>query len=133
MSRRGGLTLNEVLEDFQHLSLPCLDIDDHDLDHLLGLDAVHQKRTSALFIMKLKETRQMSQAAIDDVLDGCKTVFSHTTQRLQSGVRSRLVMLGLDETAFDDLFSGVTDSFEGLETRHKQEKCFKEDFGLVVS
>lgn len=75
----------------------------------------------------------MSQAAIDDVLDGCKTVFSHTTQRLQSGVRSRLVMLGLDETAFDDLFSGVTDPFEGLETRHKQEKCFKEDFGLVVS
>ena len=68
----------------------------------------------------------MSQAAIDDVLEGCKTVFSHTTQRLQSGVRARLAMLGIDETACDDLFSGITDPFDGLETRHKQEKTFKE-------
>ena len=47
----------------------------------------------------------MSQAAIDDVVEGCKTVFSHTTQRLQSGVHARLATLGIDETAYDDLIS----------------------------
>lgn len=103
------------------------------MDQLLGMDNIRQKKTSALFILKLKETRQMSQAAVDDVVEGCKTVFSHTTRRLQSGVRARLATLGMDETAFDDLFSNIADPFTGLETRHKQEKCFKEEFGLIVS
>ena len=107
--------------------------DDPDLDHLLGIDAKRQKHASALFIMKLKETRQLSQAAIDDIVEGSKAVFSHTVQRLHSGVRARLATFGVDETALDSLFFDMVDPFDGLETKHKQEKCFKEDFGLVVS
>lgn len=73
----------------------------------------------------------MSQAAINDVLEGCKTVFSHTTQCLQSGVRSMLAMIGLDETAFDDLFSSVTDPFEGLETNTSKRNVSKKTLALL--
>ena len=105
----------------------------NDLEHLLGIDATLQKKNSALFLMKLKETRQLSQVAIDDVVEGSRTVFLHTIQRLHSGTRAKLAALGLDDTLLDSVFTDIPDPFEGLETRHMQEKCFKEDFGLVVS
>ena len=62
------------------------DFDHADLDHLLGVDASCQKNASALFLMKLKETRQLSQTAIDDVVEGSRAVFSHRVRRLHSGV-----------------------------------------------
>ena len=83
--------------------------------------------------MKLKETRQLSQVALDDVVEGSRMIFSSTVQRLHSGVRAKLASLGMDETKLDDLFSDVTDPFVDLQTRYKQEKFFKEQFGLVVS
>ena len=82
--------------------------------------------------MKLKETRQLSQVALD-VVEGSRMIFSSTVQRLHSGVRAKLASLGMDETKLDDLFSDVTDPFVDLQTRYKQEKFFKEQFGLVVS
>ena len=111
------------------------DFDHADLDHLLGVDASCQKNDSALFLMKLKETRQLSQTAINDVVEGSRAVFSHTVRRrrLHSDVRAKLATIGIDEAALDDVFSDLVDPFDGLETRHKQEKCFKQDFGLVVS
>ena len=42
-----------------------------------------QKRASALFLLKLKETHRLSQTALDDVVEGCKLVFSLTLEQLQ--------------------------------------------------
>ena len=81
-------------------------------------------------MLKLKETRQLSQAAINDVVEGTRMVFS---QRLHSGVRAKLTTLGVDEMEVDDMFANSTDPFVDLETQHKQEKCFVEDLGLIVS
>ena len=103
------------------------------MEHLLGIDAIRQKKASALFLLKLKETRQLSQAAIDDVVEGSRAVFSHTVQRLHSGVHAKLASLGVDEGQIDTVFADLDDTFVGLETQHKQEKCFVNDLGLVVS
>ena len=52
-----------------------LDLDQtHDINHLLGTDAHHQKRSAALFIMKMKETHRLSQVAVDDVVEGSRGV-----------------------------------------------------------
>lgn len=103
------------------------------MDHLLGTDVIRQRKSSALFLLKLKETRQLSQAAINDVVEGTRMVFSQTVQRLHSGVRAKLATLGVDEMEVDDMFANLTDPFVDLETQHKQEKCFVEDLGLIVS
>ena len=108
-------------------------LDNPDLDHLLGVDADQQKRTSALFLLKLKETRQLSQTAVDDVVEGCRSVFSHTISRLHNSVRAKLAEKGVDEAMLEDIFSGMIDPFDGLETQFKQEKYFKTSFGLIVS
>ena len=104
-----------------------------DLEHALGIDIVKQKRASALYLMKLKETRQLSQVALDDVVEGSRMIFTSTVQQLHSGVRAKLASLGIDETKVDDVFTDVIDPFVDLETRYRQEKFFKEQFGLVVS
>ena len=104
-----------------------------DLEHLLGIDAARHKKAGALYLLKLKENHCLSQTAIDDVMEGSKTVFSYTVQRLHSSVRSKLASLGIDEAQFDSVFEDLSDPFVGLETKYKQEKYFVEDLGLVVS
>ena len=96
------------------------------------MDTHRQKQSSALFILKMKETHRLSQVAIGDIVEGSQDVFKHAVGRLHAGVRSKLAMLGIDETTVDDIFSSQNDPFKGLETQHLQEKCFKEDLDLVV-
>lgn len=83
----------------------------------------------ARFILKLKESRQVTQVVIDDVVEGCTSVF-------QDIRRSELAMAGIDVNniqGLEDLFDEVPQLFEDLETRHKQEKFFREKLRLVVS
>ena len=103
-----------------------------DLEYALGIDITHQKWASALYLMKLKETRQLSQVALDDVVEGSRMIFSTTVQHLHSGVHAKLASLGIDETKLV-VFNDVTDPFVDLGTRYKQEKFFKEQLGLLVS
>ena len=55
--------------------------DGADLDLLLGIDKNVQQRSSALFLLKLKEHRRISQVAIVEDWDG---LFSHSVQRLHA-------------------------------------------------
>ena len=106
-----------------------------DLQRLMGTDIETQRRSSALFLMKLKEHRRLSQVAVDDVVDGCRMIFRQTTDRLQAGIREKLAAIGMDsdDISLDDVFTDLVDPFDGLETQHKQEKYFKETLGLIVS
>lgn len=102
----------------------------------MGLDVEQVRRSSALFLLKLKEQRRTSQVAIDNIVEGCKGLFTQTIDRVQAGVRAKLAELGLDPDAIeglDDIFKNVTDPFEGIETCHLQEKYFRETLGLIVS
>ena len=90
----------------------------------------------AQFILKLKESRQVSQVVIDDVVEGCTSVFQDTVRRLRANVFAKLAMAGVDVNdvqGLEGLFNEIPQPFEDLETRHKQEKYFRESMGLVVS
>ena len=107
--------------------------DNQDVNHLLGIDMDRQKRASALFLLKLKETHRLSQTALDDVVEGCKLVFSHTLERLHSGIQDNLARLDIDDTLLDHVFDEVADPFTGLETKYSQEKFIAEEFNFIVS
>lgn len=84
----------------------------------------------------MKETRQISQVAIDDIIEGCRELVFRRSQEIKSLVWSTLSESGIDpdgvsglESVFDDEF----DPFNGIETQYKQEKFFREEFGLLVS
>ena len=81
-----------------------------------------KRKPVPFFLLKLKETHCLSQVAIDNVVEGSNTVFSHTVQRLHSGVHSKLASLGIDETQIDSVFQDLSDPFFGLETKFKQDK-----------
>lgn len=110
--------------------------DSADVQYLIGSDEEELRKSSALFLIKLKEQRRISQVAIDDVVGGCISLFSHTVHRLQAGVRAKLAESGVDPSMVDGLesvFEDVTNPFKGLETCYLQEKYFRDTLGLVVS
>ena len=106
-----------------------------DLDLLLGNDKDTQQRASALFLLKLKEHRRISQVALDDIVEEWGDLFSHTVKRLSARVREKLSSTGIDVEDIDGLdrvFEDIPHPFEGLKTRFLQEKYYRESLGLVV-
>lgn len=84
----------------------------------------------------MKEQRRISQVAIDDIVDGCRSLFSQTIARVQAGVNAKLAESGVDLDSIyvlDGAFWDVTNPFHGLETCHLQEKYFRDTLGLIVS
>ena len=107
-----------------------------EIDHLLGTDQEKQKKASALFLLKLKESKQVSQVVIDEIVGEWDTLFSHTTLRIQAGVRASLAAAGIDSNTLpglDEVFDNIPKPFDGLETRFKQEKYYRESLFLVIS
>ena len=94
------------------------------------------RRSNALFVLKMKETRQMSQVAIDDMIEGCRELVVQRSQQIKSQVWEALSASGIDPEAVNGLPSTFTDEFDpfyGIETQYKQDKYFKEELGLLVS
>ena len=88
---------------------------------LLGSDKVAQQRSSALFLLKLKEFRRLSQAAIDDIIQEWNGLFSHTLQRLHAEVWRTLAENGIDVSSIaglPEIFQSAPSPFLGLETCH---------------
>lgn len=108
----------------------------HDVDKLLSRDANEQKKKSCLFLLQLKEERLLTQAAINDVVVGCREVFEHKVGRLKAGVSQTLAHFGVDPCDVDGLenvFDEATDPFAGLQTAYLQDKFISEELGSIVS
>ena len=121
------------VEDFRHDTDQDLQ---HDIDQLLKIDSFEQRKKSSLFLLQLKEERVITQAAINDVVKGCKEVFTHTVNCIKAGVKHKLSISGIDPSdisGLDDLFSDVSDPFNGLETAYLQDKFVAQELGYVVS
>ena len=104
-----------------------------DLDLLLGLDIAAQQRSAGLFLLKLKEHRRLSQAAIDDIVQEWNGLF---LQRLNARESEKLASSGIDVDSIErlqEVFQDFPSLFQGLETRYFQEKYFRESLGLLVS
>ena len=104
-----------------------------DLDYLTGKSIENQRRSGALFILKMKEHRRTSQLAIDDIVEGCRGLFAQAVSRVHAGVRAKLATEGIEIEGLDDIFENLADPFDGLETCYKQEKYFLDNLGLIVS
>ena len=83
----------------------------------------------------MKEQRRVSQVAIDDIVEGSRSLFCQTLDRLQAGVKSQLAEVGVDpgSVGLEGVFKDIVDPFHGLETCHLQEKYFHESLNLIVS
>jgi len=103
-----------------------------DLDNL---DLVTQKRSEALFLLKMKEAKRLPQTAIDAIVEEWESLFSHSIQQLLARVRSKMAAAGISITDIDGLqivFDKIPQPFDGLQTRYMQEKYFRESLGLVI-
>ena len=101
----------------------------------MGTDVTALRRQSALFLLKMKEKRFLSQAALDDMVHETCAIFTQSFEIVKAGVREKLSEAGVDpsEMNLDGVFSGLTDPFDGLRSKYFQEKYFLENLGLVVS
>lgn len=105
----------------------------HDINQLLHRDVHEQKKKSALYLLQLKEERMLTQAAINDVVTGCREVFEHTVCRLRAGVSLKLSQSGIDSTDITSIFDEMSDPFVGLETAYLQDKFISQELECIVS
>ena len=106
------------------------------VDQLLQVDAEVQRKPRALFLLRLKEGRCLSQVAVNEVVSACQELFKHTVSRVQAGVRERLALHGVDSYDIPDLanfLETIQDPFDGLHSTYLQEKFYREKLGCIVS
>ena len=75
-----------------------------DIQCLLGNDGETLKKSSALFILKFKEQRRVTQVAVDDIIDGYRNFFELSLQCMRARIRAKLATEGLVLTLCDDVF-----------------------------
>lgn len=101
-------------------------------NYLIGNDEL--RRSSALFLLKLKEHRRLSQVAIDDVVEGTNALFYRLCDHLRAKVKAELDKSEqVQGWQLDNLFDDVVKPFNGIETCYLQEKYYQNALGLIVS
>lgn len=70
------------------------------------------RRSNGLFLLKMKETRQISQSAIDDIIEGCRELVFRRSQEIKSLVWSTLSASGIDPDSVSGLTSVFDDEFD---------------------
>ena len=94
------------------------------------------RQTNAEFIMKLSEGRQLSQVAMDDIIQGCREICKQTLCTVKVNVVRALSDAGIDAFSvpgLEDTLSKIPDPFVGLETPYMREKFYKQRMNYVVS
>ena len=100
------------------------------------------RNTSAAYLLQLKETYNLSQKALDDIIQVTSTLVSAAVKSVCVNIANKLLIMEKDEyhvlqnITWQTLFeqnSGKASPFQNLETEKRQKQAFKEIFGLVVS
>ena len=97
---------------------------------------VTDMKTNAEFIMKLSEGRQLSQVALGDVIEGCRSICQQTVLRVQESVLSALEDAGINYSnhpGLDEALCSKLDPFEGMDSAYLREKFYREHFNYLVS
>ena len=100
---------------------------------LIAVDAETQQRSSALFLLKLKEKRCLIQTTIDDIVESSQLLFAQSIEHIQAGVEDKLAEEGVQVHGLETVFKSMIDPFDGLITRYQQEQYFVKKLGLIVS
>ena len=97
------------------------------------------RHQNAQFILKTKETNLLTQKFLDNIVDGSTELVQGTVNAIKSGVQDCLENAGINFDAIpvlNDLFAEenpISNPFQHVSTKHKQNAYFKEHFGLIVS
>lgn len=86
---------------------------------------------NAEFLMSLTEGKQLSQAAIEEVIEGCRSIHNQAVSQYREKMNQKLLEAGIDPSITSEIEQ--TDPFEGLHSAHLRKKYYKEHFGYVVS
>ncbi|XP_065902216.1 uncharacterized protein [Dysidea avara] len=141
-SNQGKTQAQDVAADSTSRSFdePLTNINDQgveltaDIEFLTGHDREAIKRSSALLLLKLKEHHRLSQAAIDDVVEGFRGLFTSTMEYVKAALRSKLADIGFnpcDINAMDEVFNDIEEPFSGLATEYQQNAYYLNQFHLV--
>lgn len=97
---------------------------------------ISQQKVSGLFLLKMRETFSVSQAAIDGIVVESESVFEHVVSKLQVNVVKRLSEAGIstDEihSQVEEVFDNTPSPFLGLTSKYLQEEFYKKTLHLVV-
>ena len=96
-----------------------------------------QRRSSAMFVLKLKEKHKLAQTTVDDILADTEELLGRAIERLKQRVSTLLNEAGVDPKEVPNFLetfgdSEITQTFSGLNTEHLQTKFYRENMGLVV-
>ena len=106
-----------------------------DVARLMGIDHDGVRRQAALFLLKMKEKKFLTQSAIDELIQETSSIFDCTFSMFRARIREKIAAAGVDPTSLqlDSVFDELTDPFDGLKTKHFQEKYFRDSLQLIVS
>ena len=113
----------------------------HEMNHIYEEeDAADARRNqNAQFILKTKETNLLTQKCLDNIVDDSTELVRGTVKAIKSGLHDCLENAGINFNAIpglNDLFAEenpISNPFQHVSTKYKQNAYFKEHFGLVVS
>ena len=86
---------------------------------------------NAEFLMSLTEGKQLSQAAIEEVIEGCRRIHNQAVSQYRQKINQKLVEAGIDLSIISEIEQ--TDPFVGLHSAHLRKKYYKKHFGYLVS
>ena len=113
---------------------PCWTAEAVNGDCLLHLTAQQSlKRSTALFLLTLKERYQLTQAALDFTVPQVKEMMFYDHQDKVAAINTALSSQPTTSTQELSDCLEYTNPFAGLETEYLQTKYYREHFGLVVS
>lgn len=91
-------------------------------------------RSAALFLLSVKERFQLTQSALDFIIQQVKQMISFAVDDAEEKVKVYLTEQGVTELPdISKCFEGMNNPFIYLETEYMQNKFYQENFNLVVS
>ena len=103
---------------------------------------MEQRNTSAAYLLRIKETHNLSQKALDDIVQSTSSLVSTAVKSVCINIADKLLNMEEEENHVIQNITGQTlfeensekaSPFQNLETENRQKRAFKEIFGLVVS
>ena len=100
------------------------------------------RSTSAAYLLRIKEMHNLSQTAVDDIVQSTNTLVSTAVKSVCVNIANQLQNIVHED---DDVLQNITwqtlfeqnsqeaSPFKDLETENRQRQAYKELFGLVVS
>lgn len=98
--------------------------------------SVDLTKQSAMFILKTRDGRRLTQAATDNILKDVTELFQSRLEAVCHNTAETLKGAGIDDATIStvkDRILAQCEPFKGLETEYRQNAYIRDHFGLLVS